>query len=245
MKILINEFQEKLMIEAMMNDFSFDTLKNLKTFQERKKYCDKYLGNNVGKGSSRIVYQIDDNKVLKLAWNSKGIAQNEEEYSFSKENFVDVTPEVFENMSDTDNYFFITSEYVLPAKKQDFKHVFGITFEKFIAVLYTVFSWYNATNYRFYSKLSDEEMSDLQDNNDNIKEYVDYVSNYQPPLGDIVRIANYGLTNRNGEDYIVLLDSGLSDEIYNTYYKRKVYENIRVHKGEVGKHKTTQATSEN
>ena len=248
-KIHINNIQEsllksKILSEAMMDSFSFDELKVLKSFAQRKKYCDKYLGFNVGKGSSRIVYQIDDNKVLKLAWNEKGVAQNEQEYSFSQENFVDVTPEVFDDMSDTENYLFITSEYVLPAKKQDFKHVFGISFEKFVDVLYTVASWYDAKTYRFYSKLSDAEMEMLQDNNENIKEYVDYVSNYQPPIGDMVRVANYGLINRNGEDYIVLLDSGLSEDIYNTYYKRNVYENIKVHKGEVGKHKTTQATWE-
>lgn len=245
-KIHINNIQEsllktKILSEAMMDSFSFDELKQLRSFSERKKYCDQHLGINIGKGSSRIVYQIDDNKVLKLAWNTKGIAQNQQEYTFSQENFVDVTPEVFDEMSDTENYFFITSEYVLPAKKNDFMHVFGITFEKFTTLLYTVASWYNPKAYRFYQKLTDDEIEMLEDNNDNIKEYVDYVSNYQPPIGDMVRLVNYGLINRDGQDYIVLLDSGLSEDIYNTYYKKNIYENIKVHKGEIGKHKTTQA----
>ena len=230
-KIHINTIQESILkkdilLEAMLDSFSFDELKSLKTFAKRKAYCDKHLGSNIGRGSSRVVYQIDDSKVLKLAWNAKGVAQNEQEYSFSQENFVDVTPKVFEEMSDTDDYLFITSEYVLPAKKQDFKHVFGISFEDFVKVLYTVASWYDARTYRFYPKLSDNEVGTLQDGNENIKEYVDYVSNYQPPIGDMTRITNYGLISRDGDDYIVLLDSGLSEDIYNTYYRRNIVLNF-------------------
>ena len=40
------------------------------------------------------------------------------------------------------------------------------------------------------------------------------------PLGDIIVRRNYGMTVRNGEPVIVLLDNGLTDEIYNNYYKR-------------------------
>lgn len=245
-KIYLNFNQEsllkrKMISEAMMDSFSFDELKKMKNFKSRKEYCDKYLGFNVGKGSSRLVYQIDDNKVLKLAWNGKGIAQNQEEYLFSQDNFVDITPNVFEDMSDVENYFFITSEYVLPAKNKDFQHVFGITFEDFKKLLRTVASWYDSKSFRFNDKLSDEEVASLEEKNDNIKEYVDYVSNYQPILGDMLRIANYGLIKRDGQEMIVLLDSGLSEDIFNTYYKRKIYENIRVYKGSRGKTKSTQA----
>lgn len=226
MKIIhITSLQEEIMKreilkEAMESRFSFEQLKHMRSFVERKKFCDKYLGKNVGRGSSRLVYQIDDTWVLKLAYNQKGVAQNEQEFNFSQENFVDVTPKVYEELSDTENYLFIVSEYVLPAKEEDFNHVFGISFEKFCSVLTTVESYYSRKRFPSYSILSDEEMEELEENSDNLREYVEYVSNYQPPLGDMLAMRNYGLTHRDGESYIVLLDSGLSDEIYNTYYKR-------------------------
>ena len=57
-------------------------------------------------------------------------------------------------------------------------------------------------------------------NVEDIQEFVDYVSNYRPPIGDMLRLANYGMVMREGSPQIVLLDSGLSDEIYNKYYKK-------------------------
>ncbi len=240
-KIHINKIQEsKLISEAKSEMFSFEILKSIPSFSKRIKYCNQYLGFSVGGGSSRRVFQLDDNKVLKLAINAKGIAQNEQEFNFSKENFVDITPNVFDDLSDTENYTFITSEYVLPARKTDFQKVLNISFEKFVLLIRTVNSWYDYRN-RLFNKLSDEEITELEENSDNINEFVNYVSNYQPPIGDMTRCANYGLTMRNGNPYIVLLDSGLSDEIYSKFYAPKINENIKVHKGEMGKRQSTQA----
>ena len=225
MKIIITEKQERtikslIVNEAMSDEFSFDTLKSLKTFRDRKKYCDKYLGFNVGSGSSRLVYQLDDEKVLKLAKNEKGVAQNEEEYSFGQDNFVDVTPHIFNEMCDLVNFTFIVSEYVLPAKEKDFMELYGIDFYTFISVINTVGVWYGRKRHLSAQVLSDDEMEYLQDENPDVKEFVDYVSNYNPPIGDMLRLANYGMVMREGSPQIVLLDSGLSDEIYNKYYKK-------------------------
>ena len=225
MKIVITEKQERviksfILSEAMSDEFSFDTLKSLKTFRDRKNYCDKYLGFNVGSGSSRLVYQLDDEKVLKLAKNEKGIAQNEQEYSFGQEKFVDVTPHIFNEMCDIVNFTFIVSEYVLPAKEKDFIELYGINFNTFISVINTVSVWYGRKRSLGTKVLSDEEMEYLQEENPDIKEFVDYVSNYQPPIGDMLRLAIYGMVMREGSPQIVLLDSGLSDEVYNKYYKK-------------------------
>lgn len=225
MKIIITEKQESaikrfIVNEAMSDEFSFDILKSLKTFRDRKNYCDKYLGFNVGSGSSRLVYQLDDEKVLKLAKNEKGIAQNEQEYSFGQEKFVDVTPHIFNEMCDLVNFTFIVSEYVLPAKEKDFMELYGINFKTFISVINTVNVWYGGKRYLGIKVLSDEEMKYLQEENPDIKEFVDYVSNYNPPIDDMLRLANYGMVMREGSPQIVLLDSGLTDEIYNKYYKK-------------------------
>ena len=225
MKIVITEKQERviksfILSEAMSDEFSFDTLKSLKTFRDRKNYCDKYLGFNVGSGSSRLVYQLDDEKVLKLDKNEKGIAQNEQEYSFGQEKFVDVTPHIFNEMCDIVNFTFIVSEYVLPAKEKDFIELYGINFNTFISVINTVSVWYGRKRSLGTKVLSVEEMEYLQEENPDIKEFVDYVSNYQPPIGDMLRLANYGMVMREGSPQIVLLDSGLSDEVYNKYYKK-------------------------
>jgi hypothetical protein len=44
------------------------------------------------------------------------------------------------------------------------------------------------------------------------------MGDYQLPCGDLTRISTYGMVKRNGTPEIVVIDSGLSEEILNTYY---------------------------
>ena len=224
-KILINSLQEnklvKLMREAMMDGFSFEKLKSLPSFSAKKRYCDEMLGEHVGKGSSRIVYQLNDEWVLKLAFNAKGVAQNEEEYSNAIDSYMNIGVNVDRELTDTDDFSFLVSEFVLPAKAEDFKRVFGLTFKDFVKFILSVAQQYSGSRrYSYVVTFSGDELEELRDNNEDLDTYANYLENYQPHLGDMERIANYGLTHRNGYDEIVLLDSGLNDEIFNKFYKR-------------------------
>ena len=40
-------------------------------------------------------------------------------------------------------------------------------------------------------------------------------------IGDMLRRCNYGMALRGGYPTIVLLDNGLTDEIYNDYYSKR------------------------
>ena len=64
--------------EAYPESFNMETFKSLRNHAERNRYAAEHL-QKIAAGSSRIVYKIDDEKVLKLAKNDKGIAQNETE----------------------------------------------------------------------------------------------------------------------------------------------------------------------
>ena len=55
------------------------------------------MGKPVGRGSSRVVFQYDDNIVIKLALNGKGIAQNEAEYDKLCDYSLDVFPKVYDD----------------------------------------------------------------------------------------------------------------------------------------------------
>lgn len=44
--------------------------------------------------------------------------------------------------------------------------------------------------------------------------------NADMPVGDLIRINSYGIVTRDGHDTVVVIDYGLSDEIYATHYKR-------------------------
>ena len=64
--------------------FNMDEFKGIRSFADRVKYCENRL-KKLGAGTSRRVYQIDNEKCLKLAKNRKGIAQNIEEINLEND----------------------------------------------------------------------------------------------------------------------------------------------------------------
>ena len=198
--------------EAMSDSFSFDALKQIPSFRGRLQYCIKTLGFRCGTGSSRTCFQLDDNRILKLALNNKGIAQNELEGRMDI--YLDslgVRPTIFDE-TDSDNNWFIVCEYVLPARVADFKRLLGITWKEFYNFIRTCeiekeggrppIDWET-----FYHMLEDnEKLSNIHD----------FISNYDISCGDLLRITNYGLSRNNG---IVILDTGLDSEVWNQYYR--------------------------
>lgn len=220
--IYLSEDQIYLIKEAQDEQFSLETLSSISSFRGRYNYCLAHIGKHVGKGSSRATFQLDDSKVLKLAYNEKGIAQNEQE---GQEDYylqqLGIVPEIYET---DDNYKWIITEYVLPAKSQDFKQCMGVdekTFYRFIITSH-VKRGGSKRERMIYARdiLDDDTFEELAENED-LMNWDDYIGNYRPPIGDMLIRVNYGMTLRNGYPTIVLLDNGLTDEIYNNYYRRK------------------------
>ena len=198
--------------EAQNDNFSLEELSSINSFKGRYDYCVKNIGQPCGRGSSRVVFQLTDEKILKLAYNQKGIAQN----SAEDEPYIDVSPKIFDRDMD---YKWLISEYVLPAKKQDFKECLGLTFEEFCSFLSA--SHKNHCNGRYYMQIMPQEQYvELLDSNEDLYDFDQYIGNYQPPLGDLMRITNYGMVLRNNTPTIVLLDAGLTEEVYNNFYHR-------------------------
>jgi hypothetical protein len=181
------------------------------------------LGPTFGSGSSRVIFEIDDNKVLKLAKNQKGLAQNEFEGDTSR--YSDAVVKVFDC---ADDYSWLVEENCIPAKEKDFEQIIGIPFETYCDLV----RWnYNSYSYRnrhipLYT-MSAQEAQNLtnqlyeQDEYNFITQLFDLMGNYQLPCGDLTRISTYGMVNRDGTPEIIVLDSGLSEEILDTYYRRK------------------------
>lgn len=78
--------EELTLLEKLRGTFNWAQFKALasddvvESLYEMEEYCQRTLGRPVGKGSSRIVFALSSNKVLKLAQpnaHEKGLAQNE------------------------------------------------------------------------------------------------------------------------------------------------------------------------
>lgn len=224
MKIRINESQYKL-FEAAKDGFSLDKLNGL-SYNKKVAYCKSFLGNPIGNGSSRMVFQIDDEKVLKLARNVKGIAQNEAECSTLNDyykNKYSLFPKIFMYDGEQEPSFqWIVSEYVLPAKAQDFKKVIGFTWKQVQAFILSAGRIANPSRFQTRQILSDDNLRDMLDydeeNSNILSDLYDYIMNYRPPVGDFCRLANWGMTIRDGEPHVVILDDGFNEEVADKYY---------------------------
>jgi len=134
MKVKLKEEQLKLLGEGYQNSFSFEELSSIGNEKMRYEYCVKHLGNPIGEGSSRVVFTLTDNHVLKLAFknqyfsnlaNGVGEKQNEQEFSLYNEFNTPILPKV---LYCDKNYHYIVCENVLPAEPEDFEKILGIPF---------------------------------------------------------------------------------------------------------------------
>ena len=222
MKVLLSEDKFKKLFESMKPNFRLDYLSSCENFDEMMNYCERMLGEPIGEGSSRVVYQVDDETVLKLAKNDAGVAQNKEEMNVGLNSGLVCVPKVF-NGSDEKNGIWIVSEFVLPAQKGDFRKVFGIKFDD---VLSFCFHLQGSNGNSLFSDIHKRQVNYILNDyswcvngTKLLKEIIFLYENYNSLVNDLVNINNWGLCKRNGKMYMVMLDAGCNIEIFNKYYR--------------------------
>jgi len=226
MKIRITENQHKRLFEAAMPGFSLDYLRSCSSFSKRLNYCRQMLGKPIGNGSSRTVFQIDDFACLKLAKNIRGVEQNLREITLGNDNYLDCFPKVM-NGTDEENGLWIISEFVLPLREhgEEFQELYGIPFtdvQRFI-------SFVDMCGRAGYNKRAEDwvhELYKIYENNDEVEHLFNNLRelyySYDHSIRDLRDVNNWGLTQRDGEPTIVILDSGLSEEVDNRFYRKHI-----------------------
>ena len=143
-RIYITEEQFRTIVKEMAypSNFNMEELVSLPSYEARVKYCQQRL-QKIGAGSSRIVFAVDDEKVLKVAKNKKGIAQNLEEGEPWKQNYY-----CFANVYDqSDDGIFLEMQAARRAKPSDFIHHYkGIFISKLFVQMFTL---HNHVFYQF------------------------------------------------------------------------------------------------
>lgn len=216
----------KSIMKEMTYPSSFDLqyFSTIPTFKDRIQYCKDRL-KLLGNGSSRIVFQVDDKKVLKIAKNKRGINQNQREENWGRNQY-GCFAEIYE--ADTDNHTWIEMELARKATNQDFIKHFGITINELKDIIhYMYFQYNNRSNYWF----NEEEKIKLDHffneniyngQNEELCNLYHYMLDYQPDrasISDWGAKSNWGVVNRNGKEWLVIIDDGFDDDIYNNYYK--------------------------
>lgn len=132
-KIIVTETQYKNLIlqESTREDFSLAEMDSIKDPYERCAYCMKYLGEEIGEGSSRTVFLLSDEHVLKIACghsSDSGAMQNKVEWDTlmgGMQNSI-LFPKVYQH---ADDFSWIIVEHVVDATILDFSKILGIPFD--------------------------------------------------------------------------------------------------------------------
>jgi hypothetical protein len=191
---------------AYPESFNFSEFKNIKSFASKIKYAQQHLLSRVGSGSSRVVFKIDDEKVIKIALNKKGLAQNLEEAEGYKQNY-DVLARVFDVDYDDMWIEMELAKKITPSRFKELTGTSPLEVGEWLA-----YQKGERENYSF---------SDLEDN-DFANELQEFVFDYDYPApGDFNRISTYGEVIRNGKPTVVVIDFGASKNVVSTHYNRK------------------------
>jgi hypothetical protein len=205
------EIIESLMDEDYPITWNIEEFKALRNFAQRIRYCQEHL-QRISSGSSRIVYKIDNQKVLKLAKNRRGIAQNQVEIDVSRDYLLKhIVAEIFES---DENSLWTEMELARKVNLSIFQKVVGISFENFSHAL-RYFEWSTKAAYRYSKPDNYDELWD----NEFMSSIFDIVGSYDFPSADLCKLSTWGLVNRDGQDRIVMIDYGLTSDVYDSYYK--------------------------
>ena len=116
---------------AYPQSFSFEEFNTISTYAGKQRYAEKHL-KRLGSGSARVVYQIDDEKVLKLAKNRKGLAQNEVELDWGLQQYGTVA-KIYE--SDEDKFYWLEMQLAKKLNVSDFESINEVSWKDYIKFL--------------------------------------------------------------------------------------------------------------
>jgi hypothetical protein len=205
--------RESLLDEAYPVTFNMDEFKALRSFNARIKYCTQYL-QRIGSGSSRIVFKIDDEKVLKLARNIKGVAQNEAEFDNSNNYLLNhIVAKVFD--VDNENFLWLEMELASKVNFKMFEEVTGVSFPVYQKVILRYGS--ESGNGGYLTNIDDDIYFDLWEN-EFVYDILQYIGNHDVPVMDLTKISSYGKVQRDGYVDIVLVDYGMNNDVKNIHY---------------------------
>lgn len=201
-----------------------DDFEEIKSFAGKIKSADQNL-QRIGSGSGRIVYDIDGEKVLKLAKNTKGVAQNEAESGIGT--YYDtqyIVTKVFEYAEDGT---WLISEKAKKVNEKRIKELTGIPSLNDLYYYLRNFESQNKGGRAIFGQNPEvkEQLGEIEFVND----LLDLMNNYNVTSGDLGRPSTYGEVLRDGQPSIVVTDYGLSDEVYSSHYSPQRKQNYRIY----------------
>lgn len=202
---LCNEFNKLAELSGVSVAKNADPLlkkiSELSSFDDRVALAEKYF-DKLGVGSSRTIFKIPSDLVLKVAHNDKGLVQN----------FAEMKPEMQKPCTNPVLAADVKGKWIIvkfteDVTKEKFKKFVGFTFDSFMEALFYKFNnesdkWTQPSNY-------DEILESGL-----FKCMVKLVVDCDLQIGDIDKPSSWGILNGK----VVLRDYGLTREVFQEYY---------------------------
>ncbi len=199
----INEFQA--------NDFDLDKFLKMDSFAKRVRYANEKL-KRIAQGSARVIFEIDDKTVLKLAKNKKGVAQNEVERSLSNDYMI---PEniIAKVLEEDKNDRWLIMERAKKISSGRFKQLMdGIDILNFYFYIRNKTDGTGRIN--FWN--IEPEIEQKLDDNEFAQDIIEMSINFDLDVGDFGRPSSFGEIDGR----LVITDYGLTQDVYKKYYKK-------------------------
>lgn len=202
------------LLEDYPSTFNKQDFENIKSFQGKLDYAVTHM-KKIATGSARAVFKVDEQKVLKIAKNKKGLAQNRAESDPYLQNY-DITARVFD--MDRRNDFWLEMELATKLTPTKFKEITGVTIDQVSMYVCHKHAEHNGKK-SFFSHRLDPQILEKLDNNEFLIDLLSLMQDMNMPCGDLGRLSSFGEVKRNGKPAVVLVDFGLTQEIYDDFYK--------------------------
>lgn len=191
--------------------FSLEALDSFPSLAKKVQYAKSKL-KKLGEGSSRIVFDLDDGYVLKLAKNIKGQEQNMGDGDWGKQKmYPDLLPELKDKDESDDVNWLVVKKAEKITEKQ-FEALTKLNFKTFSKALTQQYFWLNGK-----IKKMDEENKKLIEDSEFLQEVIDLMQGFDMLPGDLTRISSWGKIDNKA----VIVDCGLSQTVFNTHYRKK------------------------
>jgi len=210
--------EDELLDEDYPQGFSFDELHNQKNYAAKKRYVSEHL-RKLSAGTGRDVYVVDSTKVLKMAKNPKGLAQNYVEADWGLQKWYDhIVAKVFD-VDESDDRYWIEMELAKKLTPTRFKQLTGYKFEDFVWYIQI----YNP-NYRskiHYGYEFPEGVKERLEDDQFVMDMFSMIADFDMPAEDFRKLNSYGEVVRDGEPQVVVVDYGLNQQVLDTHYRPK------------------------
>jgi len=213
-------FKNYLIEMPVPADWDKKKLGGRNSFASQIKYA-KERAQQIGAGSSRVAFVVPyegRQTVLKIAKNKKGLAQNEHEAGMFSDWFLKglgITIPMIDYDEDSITPSWIHTEFATKAKPTDFVRATGLTIDKLIK--YAQLGCGKVRPAGDQEKAWYQEWQEKLEENELASGLIDLIGNYDLPVGDFTRVANWGIYDGSP----VIIDLGLSQDIMTSLYSRK------------------------